>query len=346
MSLSSSSKMLRFSARSSSTVAFARTHTTNPCSQFRTITSSPVSRGINLESLKLLDEWIARDKKLVTTATLHTEHLSDLYVTLPTRDGSRKPYRAPHEGNPLPYGHHLAFFHPRNPESSLRTDGTDADFCPPEPFTRRMWAGGSIEWKKPLIIGHKAIASSSIGSVKKKGFEMEKEGTTPNPMVFVNQKIEYSHVGSEEVAIEEERSHVYLSAPANSRGVRAVTGLPSPDFSFTYLPTPTTLFRFSALTFNGHYIHLDKDYAHQEGYSERLVHGPLTALMLLEALSFHAPETKLKSFEYRARNPLVVSEPVTIYGAWLSNRSVQLWAVSGDKEVVGMTGKATLFDSL
>ena len=46
-----------------------------------------------------------------------------------------------------------------------------------------------------------------------------------------------------------------------------MTGMPPPDFSFHYLPSATTLFRFSALTFNGHYIHLDKDYANSEGYS-------------------------------------------------------------------------------
>lgn len=229
-----------------------------------------------------LDRWISSDKKLVIHDTLRPEHLSSLYVTLPTRDGSQKPFVHPRDGSLLEAGHHLVFFHPRNPEKALRSDGTDADFCPPEPFTRRMWAGGRIEWRNPLLIGDEAVSVSTIDSVQKKGFEKGR------PMVFVNQKIQYSKAGSEDVAIQETRSHVYLASPGNSRGTRegryyvqcslkhswrvlmtggAVPYLPVPDFSLRYLPTPTTLFRFSALTFNGHYIHLDRDYAQKsEGY--------------------------------------------------------------------------------
>ncbi|CAL1704570.1 unnamed protein product [Somion occarium] len=279
-----------------------------------------------------LDRWISSDKKLVIHDTLRPEHLSSLYVTLPTRDGSQKPFVHPRDGSLLEAGHHLVFFHPRNPEKALRSDGTDADFCPPEPFTRRMWAGGRIEWRNPLLIGDEAVSVSTIDSVQKKGFEKGR------PMVFVNQKIQYSKAGSEDVAIQETRSHVYLASPGNSRGTREVPYLPVPDFSLRYLPTPTTLFRFSALTFNGHYIHLDRDYAQKsEGYPERLVHGPLTALMLLEATKFHKPEIVLRTFDYRAQNPLVVNNAVTIYGAWEEKGSVRVWA-SDDNKVVGMTG--------
>lgn len=125
----------------------------------------------------------------------------------------------PKMGSPLAYGHHLVFFHPRNRESALRSDGTDADFCPPEPFTRRMWAGGRFDWKlqgeEGLLIGDGVQAVSRIKEVQKKGFH---PGGTP--MVFVKQSIEYSKEGTGRVALEEERSHVYLAAPAHRRAVR------------------------------------------------------------------------------------------------------------------------------
>ena len=167
--------------------------------------------------LEALDKWIVSEKKLTLSDALHPEHVSDLYITLPTRDGTRKPYSAPALGSPLSYGHHLAFFHPRNPERALRWDGTDADFCPPEPFTRRMWAGGRIEWRAPLHVGDRVTAFSELLDVQKKGFE---KGA---PMVFVKQKMVYRRDGSDDVAIAEERSHVYLAAPANRRGVKQGT---------------------------------------------------------------------------------------------------------------------------
>ena len=131
-----------------------------------------------------------------------------------------------------------------------------------------------------------------------------------------------------------------------------------PDFVFEFLPTPKMLFRFSAVTFNAHLIHLDKQYATEvEGYpgksssrifvpppsklvsTERLVHAPLTALMMLEVTSMQQPAVPFKYFEYRARNPLFVNEPVLIKGTWEGHCIVQLWAESATSGVIGMTGK-------
>lgn len=173
-----------------------------------------------LHSTKALESWIATpNKSLLLRDTLSVEHLSDLFITLPTRDGSRTTFVPPAEGKSLPFGHHLAFFHPRNPEHVLRKDGTDADFCPPEPFTRRMWAGGKMKWnhESPLLVGTPATASSSVAKVEKKNFD------TRSPMVFVKQRIEYSSEGGPVVSLEEERAHVYLpqtTAGQNNRGPR------------------------------------------------------------------------------------------------------------------------------
>ncbi|KAF7440537.1 hypothetical protein PC9H_000883 [Pleurotus ostreatus] len=289
-----------------------------------------------------LDEWIASPKQLVMRDTFHRERVSDLYITLPTRDGTRRQWTEPKDGAPLGYGHHLAFFHPRNAEANLRKDGTDAEFCPPEPFTRRMWAGGKISWntEKPLLIGRAATATSTIGSIEKKGFEKG------SPMLFVTQRIAVRMDEETENSVEEERVHVYLPIATGSRTggahtPRKVKDAPvSPhDFSFSYTPTPTTLFRFSALTFNGHHIHLDKEYARsEEGYPERLVHGPLTALMLLESLGFSGEkDAQLRSLAYRAQNPLFVNSELTLAGSWENAKTAKVWCVNQDG-VVGMTG--------
>ncbi|KAH7889225.1 hypothetical protein F5I97DRAFT_489777 [Phlebopus sp. FC_14] len=302
-------------------------------------------RQLTTSALTALHNWISSPKSLTLTDTLTPTHLADLYITLPTRDGtSGRAYAPPPSaGTPLSYGHHLAFFHPRNPEAALRPDGTDAEFCPPEPFTRRMWAGGTMAWTSAgdlaLRVGQTARAVSTIASVEKKGFDAGP--ASANPMVFVKQRIEVTAEGRTQPSVVEERSHVYLASAGSRRQVRQVHGLPNPQFSFTYRPSPTTLFRFSALTFNGHYIHLDRDYAQKsEGYPERLVHGPLTALMLLETLLFHHPHLNLCTFDYRARNPVIVNRTSTIYGAIVGENKAELWCADEDG-VVGMTGVVT-----
>lgn len=164
--------------------------------------STSNASALNSEAL---NKWIGSEKNLCLHDTLRPEHLSDLYITLPTRDGTRgAPYQSPANGRNLDYGHHLVFFHPRNPEAVLRPDGTDADFCPPEPFTRRMWAGGSMKWHSPLVVGDKVVASSTVSSIEKKGFDKG------SPMVFVNQTIEYAKEGTGVPSVVEGRSHVYL----------------------------------------------------------------------------------------------------------------------------------------
>lgn len=168
-----------------------------------------------------LDAWIAQPKSLALTDTLTETHLADLYITLPTRDGTRgQPYQPPVQGTPLGYGHHLAFFHPRHPESALRPDGTDADFCPPEPFTRRMWASGTMRWNPnpggALSVGDRAHALSTIASVEKKGLD----AANTHPMVFVKQRIQVTAQGHKEPSVVEERSHVYLASRGSRRGAR------------------------------------------------------------------------------------------------------------------------------
>jgi len=171
-----------------------------------------------------LDRWISQKKGIVLSENLHADRVSDLYITLPTRDGTRRPYSGPVNSEALGFGHHLAFFHPRTPEGHLRPDGTGVGFSPPGPFMRRMWAGGRIEWKKPLVIGGKASACFSVDSVDKKGFRVEgaSAGTQVLPMVFVNHRIEIANEGEgkSECAVLEERTHVYRAMGTYRRAPR------------------------------------------------------------------------------------------------------------------------------
>ena len=164
-----------------------------------------------------LDQWIASPPVHTLTDSLSIEHLSDLYITLPTRDGSRKPYQEPQPGTPLPFGHHLAFFHTRKPERLLRHDGTDEVISPPPPFSKRMWAGGTITWDttNPLIIGKTTKSVSTVSSTKKKGFE---DGS---PMVFVTQNIQFTQEGKQTPSVVEERAHVYFKvSPQKKKSIR------------------------------------------------------------------------------------------------------------------------------
>ncbi|KAI0006160.1 hypothetical protein BJV74DRAFT_875213 [Russula compacta] len=271
-----------------------------------------------------LDRWIGQKKGITLSETLHTDRVSDLYITLPTRDGTRRPYAAPMNSEPLGFGHHLAFFHPRTPETDLRPDGTEAHFCPPSP-------------SKSLIIGGKASARTSVSSVHKKGFD----GACAVPMVFVNQRIEIVNEGEKESAVLEERTHVHRAlgdtrdhlAKVRWSLKASLRDLPPPDFSLNFTPSPTSLFRFSALTFNGHHIHLDRDYAQEsEGYP---------ALMLLETLVYHHPEAQMKSFEYRALNPVIVNRELNFHGCRSSSKEIVLW-VQDEAGVVGMKGRVSL----
>ncbi|TFK42545.1 hypothetical protein BDQ12DRAFT_676393 [Crucibulum laeve] len=172
--------------------------------------SRSFSTAVNTDAL---DKWIESPPTHTLVDRFTFEHLSDLYITLPTRDGTRTPYITPEESQPLPYGHHLAFFHARQPESRLREDGTDEDISPPKPFLRRMWAGGKITWNhgNPLLIGGKATTTSTVEAATKKGFEKG------NPMVFVTQKIDITMEDSKSPSVVEERSHVYFPETAERK---------------------------------------------------------------------------------------------------------------------------------
>lgn len=119
--------------------------------------------------------------------------------------------------------------------------------------------------------------------------------------------------------------------------------MPKADVERTYTPTSPLLFRYSAMTWNAHKIHYDKDWTTEvEGHPDLVVHGPLTAQLLVEAAGLAAKDVAgvLKKFEYRATHPMYVNKPITLKGAWEGPRGSKLVMWAEQEGVVGMKGTA------
>lgn len=182
----------------------------------------------------------------------------------------------PTAGSPLPPLWHWAFFPHIVSQSQVGVDGhpTRGGFLPPVPLPRRMWAGSRVRFARPLVVGSEVTRTSQILDVA------AKEGRT-GKLVFVRLRHELEDL--EGPLISEEQDVVYRE-PATT-AYTAATG-PSAPAEFIWkreiVPDPVLLFRYSADTFNGHRIHYDRTYTQeQEGYPALVVHGPLTATLLI-----------------------------------------------------------------
>ncbi len=246
-------------------------------------------------------------------------------------------------GNPtlaeeaLPPLWHWLYFLPRPKRSEIGPDGHGArgGFLPPVSLPRRMWAGGRLEWSDPIRSGDAIARVSRVDNVSTKS---GKSGD----LVFVLVK----HVISTDrgVALTEEHDIVYRDAPA------AGSIAPTPPrarideaWSLRVVPDAVLLFRYSALTFNGHRIHYDRRYVTEvEGYPGLIVHGPLIATMLAELLRSHLPDTVIARFAFRAVSPLFDIAPFDVCGRPSDDgRSVDLWARNADGGLA-MQATATL----
>ena len=218
------------------------------------------------------------------------------------------------EGDPLPLGWH--WFHFKQPvrASSLGADGHErrGAFMPGVDLPRRMWAGGTLRSPGTLRIGERAELRSRVTAVE------EKRGRSGR-LVFVTVGATVSQGGR--ARVEEERVIVYREGGSGSAaGSRAAERDAARDpgrtpptlWRETFLPTAVTLFRFSALTHNAHRIHYDHRYATEvEGYPGLVAHGPLVALLLLDAAQRHGARPVTR-FRYRALAPLFVDRPITL----------------------------------
>ena len=252
------------------------------------------------DSFELLRGWVG--KKEVRSDSLTAWPIAALAATLD------EPTLAVDIGSPVPNGWHWIFFLEAKPASELGSDGHPkrGGFLPPVPLPRRMWAGGRLEFIQPLKIGDLITRDSEILSVEPKS---GRSGT----LVFVTVRHTIKAAGT--TAIIEEQDIVYREAA--QKGEPLPPGKPAPGnaaWSRRVMPDSTLLFRYSALTFNGHRIHYDKDYAtNEEHYPGLVVHGPIQATFLLDLCRQNAGRT-LKKFEYRAQHPLFAGHAFTVNG--------------------------------
>ncbi len=268
------------------------------------------------------------------------ETLEDFAGTAPLRalaaalDRDDPPLKA---GDEVPPCWHWLYFLPTPRQSHIGLDGHPrrGGFLPPVPLARRMWAGSRLRWHQALRVGHSYTRTSRITAIDSK---MGQSG----PLVFV--RVHHEISGEDGIAVVEDQDIVYRDHPRAGEAPPAPVAAPSTcDWSRDLQVEPTLLFRYSALTLNGHRIHYDRPYATgEEGYPGLVVHGPLLATLLLELLRVHRPEALVREFTFRLAKPTFDITPFTLCGAMVeAQKAVNLWVRHGDG-ALAMNAVATL----
>jgi 3-methylfumaryl-CoA hydratase len=234
-----------------------------------------------------LRRWIGRTSD---AEDIVTRHLVDGFrATL-------EPHLAPIADDEAPHLIHWCLAPGAAPMDALGEDGHPAKggFLPPVPLPRRMWAGGEVRGTAPLRIGDRVTRHTTITDVA------VKDGRT-GPLCFVT--LEHEIATARGVAVRERQDLVYRGPAAGAPPQAGETE--EPDLAWTVEASPVLLFRYSALTFNGHRIHYDRPYAQAvEGYPGLVVHGPLQATLLFHLAAVRAGRPPAR-FGYRAVAPLI-----------------------------------------
>ena len=240
-----------------------------------------------------LQEWIGKSETVsdIATATPYAA----LAATL-----DRAPER-PSLGTPLPALWHWLYFLPLHRQSEIGPDGhaKRGGFLPPVPLPRRMWAGSQFEFHKPLRVGDHLTRVSTIHDVT------EKSGRT-GTLVFVKVRHEIRRGDESDIALTEFHDIVYREAAKPDDVAPPPKAAPSnASWEKRWVPDDVLLFRYSALTFNGHRIHYDRRYVTEvEGYPGLIVHGPMIATLLLDLLRHQLPDAEVARYEFRAVRPV------------------------------------------
>ena len=265
-----------------------------------------------------LQDWLGREETIddVVTATPYAA----LSATL---DWPPPPGGRPAAGTHLPYLWHWLYFLPLHQQSEIGEDGhaRRGGFLPPVPLPRRMWAGSQLEFHEPLRVGDSLSRTSTIVGVK------EKSGRTGH-LVFVKVRHEVRRNGSAAVALTEHHDIVYrASASADDAPSPPMAAPATSAWQRGIVPDDVLLFRYSALTFNGHRIHYDRRYVTQvEGYPGLIVHGPLIATLLMDLLRRQMPDAQVLRFEFKALRPTFDTHPFSVHGEPSADgKSVRLW---------------------
>ena len=263
-----------------------------------------------------LKDWIGRSEEVSDTAT--PTPYAALSATL-DRHAER-----PDAGTKLPPLWHWLYFLPLHHRSDIGPDGhaQRGGFMPAVPLPRRMWAGSQFEFHQTLRIGDPMTRTSTIVEVT------EKSGRT-GPLVFVKVRHDIRRAAESEVALTEFHDIVYREAARP--GDAPPPPKPAPPTSTwekKWVPDDVLLFRYSALTFNGHRIHYDRRYVTEvEGYPGLIVHGPLIATLLLDLLRDQLPQAEVARYEFRAVRPLFDINPFFVCGEpQPDGKTIRLWA--------------------
>lgn len=226
----------------------------------------------------------------------------------------------PAPGEALPLLWHWAFFQPAVDAAGLGSDGHPArgGFLPPAENRNRMWAGSRLQFISPLRVEADVTRRSTVIQAE------EKQGRT-GALLFVTVQHEYLQNGR--VALIEEHDIVYREpSPPKLGGTDAA---PEAQWQEPVAPDATLLFRYSAVTFNGHRIHYDLPYVTEtEGYPGLVVHGPLIATLNLRAFQRANPHAQVRRFAFRGLRPLISPAPFDVGGRVLEPGKAQVWATA------------------
>lgn len=265
------------------------------------------------------EAWVGREEQ-------HTERIlgSVARAMAATLDCATPPA----DGDLLPPGWQWLFFNPAARRSGLGADGHPrrGGFLPPIELPRRMWAGSRIRYLADLRVGDEATRHSRIVKVENK---VGKRGS----LWFVT--VEHTTSAGGRPCIVEEQDIVYRQAtPAGSVAAGPQPYEVQPAWGRDFQPDTTLLFRYSALTFNGHRIHYDQAYArNEEGYPDLVVHGPLTATLLQQFAVEQGGGKPLSRFEFRGVSPLFVDRGFRLEGRSQEDGSLNVWARGPDGEL-------------
>jgi 3-methylfumaryl-CoA hydratase len=277
-----------------------------------------------------LRSWIGRSEKAedIVTPRLVAEYRASL-----------APHLAPVAEGDAPLALHWCLTPAIASQDQLGPDGHPArgGFLPPVPLARRMWAGGRIETLKPLTVGDKVVRTSTIKDVALK------EGRS-GALCFVT--VAHAYSGAAATAITERHDIVYRDAPpASAEATRSEPAQPraerpEPDLVWDVEASPTLLFRYSAMTFNGHRIHYDEPYVtNVEGYPGLIVHGPLQATLLFNLAAVLGGKTPT-IFEYRGLSPMFSPTILRVHGRRDGDGTVRCWSEDAEG-VTCMEGTAS-----
>jgi 3-methylfumaryl-CoA hydratase len=277
-------------------------------------------------SLETLGGWVGKSRTM-----------DDLVASWPAQALSATFDEAdpdPKDGDALPPLWHWLYFLDAARQSKIAPDGhaERGDFLPPVPLPRRMWAGSRFVFEgPPLRIGEIATRCSEITAVN------PKTGSS-GAMVFVTVRHELSSARG--TSFTEEQDIVYREAARPGETAREPRAAPT-DATWTkrVVPDPVLLFRFSALTFNGHRIHYDQPYVTgTEGYPGLVVHGPLMGLLQMELARRANAGRTLMTFEFRALSPAFAGSALTVGARREADASLTTW-VANDRGGLTQQGK-------